>query len=281
MYVMGDVIRPGGYAITTNDARLSVLQVVAMAGSANKTSMQSKVRLIRATANGQVESPVRLDQIREGQAAGRYAAAERHRLCTLQLDEEYGDERLVHRGVHSGSCDLRGALMRDKVRGSLYATLAMTQLMTIGGWIHRLLIVGFALCLWPYPANAIRPSAISVASTLHLQEGSATLGKLHVPAEKMAGQCITMVSPSYPHTADDLQTESTVIVQAVISKSGRVSPMRAVSGSPVLEAEAMNAVRLWRYKPFIQDQEPVDVTTEIQVNFKPGEPGGIITHPNH
>jgi polysaccharide biosynthesis/export protein len=66
VYVMGDVSRPGGYAITTNDARLSVLQVVAMAGSANKTSMQSKVRLIRATANGQVELPVRLDQIEKG-----------------------------------------------------------------------------------------------------------------------------------------------------------------------------------------------------------------------
>lgn len=66
VYVMGDVSRPGGYAITTNDGRLSVLQVVAMAGSANKTSMQSKVRLIRATANGQVELPVRLDQIEKG-----------------------------------------------------------------------------------------------------------------------------------------------------------------------------------------------------------------------
>ena len=39
VYVMGDVSRPGGYAIATNDARLSVLQVIAMAGSANKTSM--------------------------------------------------------------------------------------------------------------------------------------------------------------------------------------------------------------------------------------------------
>src|ERR1700689_100489 len=38
VYVMGDVNRPGGYAITTNDAHLSVLQVIAMAGSANKTS---------------------------------------------------------------------------------------------------------------------------------------------------------------------------------------------------------------------------------------------------
>lgn len=66
VYVMGDVNRPGGYSIVTNDAQLSVLQVVAMAGSASKTSMQSKVRLIRTTAKGQVDLPVRLDQIEKG-----------------------------------------------------------------------------------------------------------------------------------------------------------------------------------------------------------------------
>jgi len=66
VYVMGDVNRPGGYAIATNDGRLSVLQVIAMAGSANKTSIQSHVRLIRTTDQGQVELPVRLDKMEKG-----------------------------------------------------------------------------------------------------------------------------------------------------------------------------------------------------------------------
>jgi polysaccharide export outer membrane protein len=66
VYVMGDVNRPGGYAIATNDARLSVLQVVAMAGSANKTSVQAHVRVIRTTEQGRVEMPIRLDQIEKG-----------------------------------------------------------------------------------------------------------------------------------------------------------------------------------------------------------------------
>ena len=66
VYVMGDVNRPGGYAIATNDEHLSVLQLIAMAGSANKTSVQSRVRLIRTTDHGQVELPVRLDQMEKG-----------------------------------------------------------------------------------------------------------------------------------------------------------------------------------------------------------------------
>lgn len=66
VYVMGDVNRPGGYAIATNNGHLSVMQVIAMAGSANKTSMQSHVRLIRTTERGEVELPVRLDAIEKG-----------------------------------------------------------------------------------------------------------------------------------------------------------------------------------------------------------------------
>jgi hypothetical protein len=43
----------------------------------------------------------------------------------------------------------------------------------------------------------------------------------------------------------------------------------------------MNAVRLWRYKPFNNDQGPIDVTTDVAVSFDLGKPGGIITHPDH
>jgi polysaccharide export outer membrane protein len=66
VYIMGDVNRPGGYVIATNDARLSVLQAIAMAGSANKTAVQSRVRLIRTTDHGEVELPVHLDAIQKG-----------------------------------------------------------------------------------------------------------------------------------------------------------------------------------------------------------------------
>jgi TonB family protein len=147
----------------------------------------------------------------------------------------------------------------------------------IRGWLAAGILSSFLPC----PASAMRFSAIGVATGSHLQESGATLGKFHVPPEKMAGLCVTMVSPTYPHAAEDLQKESAVVVQVVISKAGRVSPMRVVSGSPLLEAEAMNAVRLWRYKPFVRDNEPIDVTTEIQVNFEPGKPGGLVSHPNN
>jgi polysaccharide export outer membrane protein len=66
IYVMGDVNRPGAYAMTTNDEHLTVMQVIAFAGSASKTAVQSHIRLIRTTEHGQVELPVQLDAIQKG-----------------------------------------------------------------------------------------------------------------------------------------------------------------------------------------------------------------------
>jgi polysaccharide export outer membrane protein len=66
VYVLGDVAHPGGYSITTNDSKLTVLQAIAMAGSANKTALESHVRLIRKTPQGQKDLPIQLTAIEKG-----------------------------------------------------------------------------------------------------------------------------------------------------------------------------------------------------------------------
>jgi TonB family protein len=149
--------------------------------------------------------------------------------------------------------------------------------------IRGLLLASIVFPLLPHPAIAMRSAAIRSASALYLQESGAgaPLGKLNVPPGVMAGRCITMVSPTYPQITDDSPGASSVIVRVVISRSGNVSPMRVVSGPESLEAEAMNVVRLWRYKPYLRDGEPLDVTTDIRVYFDPAKPGGLVTHPNH
>ena len=66
VYILGDVGRPGGYAIATNDSKLTMLQLVAMAGSTNKTA-KSNLKLIRRDADGQQkEIPVQLAAIQKG-----------------------------------------------------------------------------------------------------------------------------------------------------------------------------------------------------------------------
>ncbi len=102
-------------------------------------------------------------------------------------------------------------------------------------------------------------------------------GRLIVAPQLMVGRCITMVSPESAGTA----VLSTVVVRVVISASGKVLPVRVISGAPALEAEAMNAVRLWRYRPYLREDSPVDVVTDVKVTFEPGKPGGLVSHPNH
>ena len=66
----------------------------------------------------------------------------------------------------------------------------------------------------------------------YLQESGAgaPLGKLNVAPAVMSRHCITMVSPTYPPTADNASSAARVIVRVVIWKSGNVTPLRAVSG---------------------------------------------------
>jgi polysaccharide biosynthesis/export protein len=66
IYIMGDVGRPGGYAMSANASHLTLLQAIARAGSANKTSVPSKVRLIRDTGDGTKETRVHLDEMQKG-----------------------------------------------------------------------------------------------------------------------------------------------------------------------------------------------------------------------
>jgi polysaccharide export outer membrane protein len=69
IYVLGDVARPGGFPINTNDSQITVLRAIAMAGSTNKSAVVSKIRLIRKTDGGQTEIPVQLSAIQKGKQA--------------------------------------------------------------------------------------------------------------------------------------------------------------------------------------------------------------------
>jgi polysaccharide export outer membrane protein len=66
VYILGDVAHPGGYSITTNDSILTILRALALAGSANKTALESHARLIRKTQQGQQDLPIQLSAIEKG-----------------------------------------------------------------------------------------------------------------------------------------------------------------------------------------------------------------------
>jgi protein TonB len=78
------------------------------------------------------------------------------------------------------------------------------------------------------------------------------------------------IRPVYPAIARAARVEGTVVVEAVISRAGRIESLRVVSGPAMLQGAAMDAIREARYRPYRLNGEAVDVQTTITVNFRMG-----------
>jgi protein TonB len=74
-------------------------------------------------------------------------------------------------------------------------------------------------------------------------------------------------SPVYPPLAKQARIQGVVKLNAVISKEGNIEQLTVVSGHPLLIPSALEAVKKWRYKPTLLNGEPVEVITQIDVNF--------------
>ena len=93
------------------------------------------------------------------------------------------------------------------------------------------------------------------------------------------GLILKKVDPVYPPLARQARIQGTVILKVVISKSGDVENIKLFSGHPMLAPAAIDAVKQWKYKPYLLNGEPVEVETRVTVNFTfPGErpPEGVV-----
>lgn len=82
------------------------------------------------------------------------------------------------------------------------------------------------------------------------------------------GLLINKVPPDYPADAREARVQGQVILQALIDKNGDVEKLTLVSGHPLLAPAAIEAVKQWKYKPYLLNGQPVKVETQILVNFQ-------------
>jgi protein TonB len=82
------------------------------------------------------------------------------------------------------------------------------------------------------------------------------------------GQLLNRVEPVYPRTAAITGIQGAVRLHAIISKNGVIESLSVISGHPLLTGAALDAVRQWRYRPYLLNGEAVEVETFITVNFK-------------
>jgi TonB family protein len=75
------------------------------------------------------------------------------------------------------------------------------------------------------------------------------------------------VNPIYPQEARTARISGTVVLKAVIDQTGDVVSLQLVSGHPLLAPAAIDAVKQWKYRPYLLNGKPVAVETQITVNF--------------
>jgi protein TonB len=99
---------------------------------------------------------------------------------------------------------------------------------------------------------------------------AATTGPVRVSSGVSSGMLLAPIQPVYPAIAKAAGVQGTVVMEAVISKMGRIESLRAVSGPQMLRGAALDAVQAARYQPYRLNGEPTEVQTTITVNFRLG-----------
>ncbi|HLV86156.1 MAG TPA: TonB family protein [Candidatus Sulfotelmatobacter sp.] len=92
--------------------------------------------------------------------------------------------------------------------------------------------------------------------------------RMHVERGVSEGMLVKRVQPQYPPLARTAHVQGTVLLKARIDKDGNVESVELIRGHPLLVAAAIDAVKKWRYKPFLKNGKPISVETEIEVNFR-------------
>jgi TonB family protein len=152
------------------------------------------------------------------------------------------------------------------------ASLTKTQNLTAADTVKRAVMTDSG----SYTAEAPKLSASNLDGPKigTLLSVPVTLPKFATPISQGVSEGILehLVTPIYPRQALPLRLEGPVVLEAVVSENGRLENIKAVSGHSLLARAAIDAVRQWRYRPYLLNGKPVRMQTKITVNFKmPGD----------
>jgi periplasmic protein TonB len=136
---------------------------------------------------------------------------------------------------------------------------------------------------WDGPERNAAPTLLSFDSSNGILDGAtgvfrrrATVvhpdvaGPVRLSSVLVAGLALYKPAPPYPVIAREAGVQGTVMLQATISKNGTIENLRVVSGPALLQQAAIDAVKSWRYRPYLLNNLPVEVETTVNVVFTLG-----------
>ncbi len=122
----------------------------------------------------------------------------------------------------------------------------------------------------PLSIDAFRLPPPPPAPTTRPQEKPAppaVLQPVHVSQGVQAAKLVRQVKPSYPPLARQARIAGSVRLVAIIGRDGSIQNLQVASGHPLLTPAAVDAVKQWLYQPTLLNGQPVEVITQIDVNF--------------
>lgn len=146
--------------------------------------------------------------------------------------------------------------------------------------------------IWPRPGKVTDGTAPAIDTNLRMGSGGPELlstlgvgsglspgvvvartkdnGPIRVSKGVSEGMLMAPIRPVYPAIAVAARVQGVVVLEAVISKEGRIESLHTVSGPAMLQRAAMDAVSVARYRPYLLSGEPTEVKTTITVVFTLG-----------
>ncbi|HET9402514.1 MAG TPA: energy transducer TonB, partial [Candidatus Acidoferrales bacterium] len=120
-----------------------------------------------------------------------------------------------------------------------------------------------------WPATTPQPPESGTADVWWMKLNEIWYGGVRVDYDEQQRRILRPVAqPAYPEVAREAGIEGTVEMRVTIDEQGKVIDIRLLSGEPALVQAAMNAVRQWRYRPYLVDRKPAKVVTVIRLEFK-------------
>ena len=91
--------------------------------------------------------------------------------------------------------------------------------------------------------------------------------RIRVGGNVQLAKLVRQPKPVYPPLAKQARIQGVVHLNAIISKDGTIQNLTVINGHPLLIQSALDAVKQWVYAPTLLNGEPVEVVTQIDVNF--------------
>jgi len=139
---------------------------------------------------------------------------------------------------------------------------------------------------WKYEPYVVDGKAVAVQTTVEVNfalEGGppstsaapdgtsnttpSTPTRVRVSSGVSRGLLVSKVNPVYPEDARRARIQGSVLLRVIIDREGNISSVELLNGDPALADAAIDATRQWKYRPYLLNGQPVEVETQVQINF--------------